>query len=52
MQAALNALQGQSINDWKNYDERIDRVGVKDLARFAGERFKREQRVQLVVRPA
>ena len=52
MQASLNALQGQSINDWKTYDERIDRVGVKDLARFATERFKKAYRTQLVVRPA
>lgn len=51
MQAGLNALQGQPINDWKNYDARIDAVTLADLAEFAQRRFKREQRTQLVVRP-
>jgi zinc protease len=51
MQAGLNALQGQPINDWKNYDARIDAVTIKDLAEFAGRRLTRAQRTQLVVRP-
>ncbi len=51
MQAGLNALQGQSINDWKNYDARVDAVTIADLAAFAGRRFTRAQRTQLVVRP-
>jgi zinc protease len=51
MQAGLNALQGQPINDWKNYDVRIDAVTVADLAEFARRRFARAQRTQLVVRP-
>ena len=51
MQAALNALQGQPINDWKNYDARIDAITIADLAEFAGRRLTRAQRTQLVVRP-
>lgn len=51
MQAGLNALQGQPINDWKNYDGRIDAVTIADLAEFARRRLTRAQRTQLVVRP-
>ena len=51
MQAGLNALQGQPINDWKNYDGHIDAVTVAGLATFAQRRFIRSQRTQLVVRP-
>src|SRR5581483_6376593 len=51
MQAALNALQGQPINDWQNYDRRIDGVTIADLAAFASRYFTRPQRTQLVVRP-
>jgi zinc protease len=47
----LNALQGQPINDWKNYDGRIDAVTISDLASFAGRYFKPELRTQLVVKP-
>lgn len=52
MHAGLNALQGQPINDWKNYDGRIDAVTLADLAAFANRYFTRPQRTQLVVRPA
>lgn len=52
MHAALNALQGQPINDWKNYDARVDAVTIADLATFAARYFTRPQRTQLVVRPA
>lgn len=51
MQAGLNALQGQPINDWKNYDRRVDAITIADLAEFATRRFARAQRTQLVVRP-
>ncbi len=51
MQAGLNALQGQSINDWKNYDGYIDRVTIADLAEFARRHFSAGRRTQLVVRP-
>jgi len=51
MQAALNALQGQPINDWKNYDVRVEAVSISDLAAFAQRYFSAGQRTQLVVRP-
>ncbi|MDO8539926.1 MAG: pitrilysin family protein [Opitutaceae bacterium] len=51
MQAGLNALQGQPINDWKNYDGRIDAVTIADLAAFATRYFSRAQRTQLIVSP-
>ncbi len=51
MQAGLNALQGQPINDWKNYDGYVDRVTIADLAAFARRYFGPAQRTQLVVRP-
>ena len=51
MQAGLNALQGQSINDWKLYDSRISAVSIKDLAEFAQAHFRKSARMQLVVRP-
>ncbi|HVU34942.1 MAG TPA: pitrilysin family protein [Opitutaceae bacterium] len=52
MHAALNALQGQPINDWRNYDARIDAVTISNLAAFAGQYLMRSRRVQLVVTPA
>ena len=51
MQAGLNVLQGQPVNDWRNYDARIDAVTIADLAAFASRRLTRERRTQLVVRP-
>ena len=51
MQAGLNVLQGRPVNDWKNYDARVDAVTVADLAAFAARYFTRAQRTQLVVRP-
>lgn len=51
MHAALNALQGQPINDWKNYDGRIDAVTIGDLATFAQRYLARDRRTQLVVTP-
>ena len=51
MQAGLNALQGQPINDWRNYDGYVDRVTIADLAVFAGRYFAAGRRTQLVVRP-
>jgi zinc protease len=51
MQAGLNALQGQPINDWKNYDGQVEAVTAGDLAEYAARRFARNLRTQLVVRP-
>ena len=51
MQAGLNALYGQPVNDWQNYGGYIDAVTIDALAAFAQCYFKRELRTQLVVRP-
>lgn len=51
MHAGLNALQGQPINDWKNYDGRVEAVTIGDLAAFAQRYFQRPLRTQLIVCP-
>ncbi|MDD2763742.1 MAG: pitrilysin family protein [Opitutaceae bacterium] len=51
MQAGLNALYGLPVNDWKNYDARIDAVTKDALQHFARARLQRTLRTQLVVKP-
>ncbi|HQF37826.1 MAG TPA: pitrilysin family protein [Opitutaceae bacterium] len=51
LQAALNASYGLPVNDWKNYDARIDAVTIEQLRDFARRYFTPAQRVELVVRP-
>ena len=51
LQATLNALQGQPINAWKDYDAKIDAVTITDLAAFAATNFRKDRRTQVVVRP-
>jgi len=51
MNAGLNALYGLPINDWKNYDARVDAVTREALAEFARRYLRREQCIQLIVRP-
>jgi zinc protease len=51
MNAGLNALYGLPINDWKNYDTRVEAVTREALAEFARRYLRREQRIQLIVRP-
>jgi zinc protease len=51
MQAALNAVYRLPVNDWRDYDARIDAVGLADLQAFARRYFQRNLRVQLVVKP-
>lgn len=50
-QAALNAVYGLPVNDWRNYDAHIDGVTLADLRAFAQRYFVLPQRVQLVVKP-
>lgn len=50
-QAALNAVYGLPVNDWRNYDALIDAVTLADLGAFAQRYFVLPQRVQLVVKP-
>jgi zinc protease len=51
MQAALNAIYGQPVNDWRTYDARIDGVTLADMQAFARNYFVSGSRVQLVVQP-
>jgi len=39
------------VNDWLDYDKRIDAVTVGALRDFARKYFRREARTQLVVKP-
>jgi zinc protease len=51
MGAALNAVYGLPVNDWRDYDFRIDAVTLADLQAFARRYFERGQRVQMIVKP-
>ena len=51
MQAALNAVYGLPVNDWRTYDARIDAVTLADIRSFAQKYFRLARRVQLVVKP-
>jgi zinc protease len=51
MQAGLNALYGQPLEDLAGYDARIDTITIAALGRFAQARLRRELRTQLVVKP-
>ncbi|HWA28969.1 MAG TPA: pitrilysin family protein [Lacunisphaera sp.] len=52
MQAALNAIYGLPVNEWRTYDARIDAVTLAAIRDFGRRYFQRTQRVQLVVKPA
>lgn len=51
MQAMLNAIYGLPINDWQEFDAKIDAVTSADLATFAQRRLLVSRRVQLTVGP-
>ncbi len=51
MQAALNALYGLPVNDWRHYDARIDAVTLDTLRDFALRYFQPARRTQMVVKP-
>ena len=51
MQAALNAVYGLPVNDWRTYDAKVDAVTLADIQAFAQRYFVARQRVQLVVKP-
>ncbi|MBA3849202.1 MAG: insulinase family protein [Opitutus sp.] len=51
MQAALNAVYGLPLNDWRHYDARIDAVTPAELQAFARKYFQADRRTQLVVKP-
>ena len=51
MQAALNVTYGLPVNDWMNFDEKLDLVTIEDLAEFATKYFSADKRLELIVRP-
>lgn len=51
MQAVVNALLNLPVNDWSNYDAKIDGVTRGSLREFARRRFDATRRVQVVVTP-
>lgn len=51
MQAALNAIYGLPVNDWRTYDAKVDAVTLADIQAFARRYFEPDRRVQLVVKP-
>ncbi|MBK1878067.1 M16 family metallopeptidase [Pelagicoccus mobilis] len=50
-QAVLNGVYGLPVNEWRNYDEKIDAVSVDSLRAFAKRYFANENRVELVIGP-
>jgi predicted Zn-dependent peptidase len=48
---AGKAVYRLPVNDWKNYDAKIDAVTIGQLRDFARRYFTSEQRVELIVRP-
>ena len=51
MQAALNAIYGLPVNDWRTYDAKVDAVTLADIQAFARRYFEAGQRVQMIVKP-
>lgn len=47
---SLNAHFGRPLNDWHDYDTRLDALTVEDLKNFAA-RFRDEQAVSLLIGP-
>ena len=50
-QAALNAICGLPVNDWRQYDGKIDAVTADAVRDFARKYFQPDRRTQLVVKP-
>jgi zinc protease len=51
IQAALNAVYGLPVNDWRQYDAKVDAVTLKDFQAFARTRFTSENRLELLAGP-
>lgn len=49
--ACLNALYGKPVEDWKDYDERIDDLKIDDLVKHARILFNPDNRLRLRVGP-
>ncbi len=51
MQAALNATYKMPINDWMNFDKKVDAVSAASLTDFVKNYLRKEKRFELIVRP-
>ena len=51
MHAALNATYHLPINDWMNFDAKMDAVTAGDLTEFVKNYLRKEKRLELIVRP-
>jgi zinc protease len=51
MQAGLNATYGLPVNDWMNFDKKLEQVTLDALANFAKTYFAEDKRLELIVRP-
>ena len=51
MQAALNATFNLPINDWMNFDRKVDAVSAPVLTEFVKNYLRKEKRLELIVRP-
>ncbi|MDP1580374.1 MAG: pitrilysin family protein [Candidatus Didemnitutus sp.] len=50
-QAAVSAVYGLPVNDWRDYAAHIDAVTIADLQSFARRYFTPAQRTRLIVKP-
>ncbi|MFP4282354.1 MAG: M16 family metallopeptidase, partial [Opitutales bacterium] len=51
IQAGLNVLYDLPLNDWKDYDVRLDALSVDDVRLYAASQFRPEHAVSLVLGP-
>ena len=52
MQAALNATYDLPINDWMNFDKKLDAVSAAKLTEFVKNYLRKDKRFELIVRPS
>jgi zinc protease len=50
--ACLNALYGLPVNDWRDFDERLDRLTVEDLRAYAARYLDPAHGVSLILGPS
>jgi len=50
-QTGMRALLGLSINDWIDFDQRVDAIQLEDVKRFAETHFVDDKAVSLIIGP-
>jgi len=48
-QALLDTIYGLPVNNWRSYNERIDKITKEDLQKFAKKHFEKGNRVRLAI---